>query len=75
MIPQNTVIITKEMTKQLDAEQTMILRELERYDSWFNSIQFQLIGAIGKLKLLAKKWFKFIHAISITNLFKVYKAT
>ncbi len=55
MIPQNTIIITKEMTKQLDAEQTMILKELERYDSWFNTIQFQLIGAIDKLKLLTKK--------------------
>ncbi len=55
MIPQNTTIITKEMTKQLDAEQTMILKELERYDSWFNIIQFHFISTIGKLKLLAKK--------------------
>ncbi len=55
MIPQNTTIISKEMIKQLDAEQAMILKELERYDSWFNTIQFQLIGTIGKLKLLTKK--------------------
>jgi hypothetical protein len=55
MIPQNTTIITKEMTKQLDAEQTMILKELERYDSWLNIIQFHFISTIGKLKLLAKK--------------------
>ncbi len=55
MIPQNTTIITKEMKKQLDVEQAMILKELERYDSWFNNIQFHLIGAIGKLKLLTKK--------------------
>jgi len=70
MIPQNTTIITQEMKKQLDAEQTMLLKELERYDSWFNTIQFHFIGAIGKLKLLTKKWFKFIHAMSITNLFQ-----
>ena len=55
MIPQNTTIITKEMKKQLDVEQAMILKELERYDSWFNNIQFHCIGAIGKLKLLTKK--------------------
>jgi hypothetical protein len=67
MIPQNTVIITKEMTKQLDAEQTMILRELERYDSWFNTVQFQLIGAIGKLKLLTKKM------VQIYPRYKYYK--
>ena len=55
MIPQNTTIITKEMKRQLDVEQAMILKELERYDSWFNNIQFHCIGAIGKLKLLTKK--------------------
>ncbi len=70
MIPQNTTIISKEMIKQLDTEQAMILKELERYDSWFNIIQFHFISTIGKLKLLTKKWFKFIHAISITNLFQ-----
>ena len=55
MIPQNTTIISKEMIKQLDAEQAMILKELERYDSWFNTIQFHFISTIGKLKLLTKK--------------------
>ncbi len=55
MIPQNTTIITKEMIKKLGTEQIIILKELEKYDSWFNSIQFELINAIGKLKFLAKK--------------------
>ncbi len=55
MIPQNTTIITKEMKKQLDVEQAMILKELEWYDSWFNNIQFHFIGAIGKLKLFLQK--------------------
>jgi hypothetical protein len=55
MIPQNTTFITKEMIKQFYVEQTEVQKELERYDSWFNTIQFQLIVAIGKLKLLTKK--------------------
>ena len=55
MIPQNTTIITKEMIKQLDIEQTVIQKELEKYNSWFNAIQFQFISGIGKLKLLTKK--------------------
>ena len=71
MIPQNTTIITKEMIKQLDAEQTVIQKELERYNSWFNTIQFQFIVDIGKLKLLTKKLFKFSHVLSITNLLQV----
>ncbi len=55
MIHQNTTIITKEMIKQLDVEQTVIQKELEKYNSWFNAIQFQFISGIGKLKLLTKK--------------------
>ncbi len=49
-IPQNTTIFTKEMVRKLDMEQRVIQKELERYDSWFNTIKFQLIVAIGKLK-------------------------
>ncbi len=49
-IPQNTTIFTKEMVRQLAREQRIIHKELERYDSWFNTIKFQLIVAIGKLK-------------------------
>jgi len=49
-IPQNTTIFTKEMIRKLDREQRVIQKELERYDSWFNTIKFQLIVAIGKLK-------------------------
>ena len=49
-IPQNTTIFTKEMVRKLDTEQRVMRKELERYDSWFNSIKFQLIFAIGKLK-------------------------
>ena len=49
-IPQNTTIFTKEMVRQLAREQRIIQKELERYDSWFNTIKFQLIVAIGKLK-------------------------
>ena len=49
-IPQNTTVFTKEMVKKLDWEQRVIQKELERYDSWFNTIKFQLIVAIGKLK-------------------------
>jgi hypothetical protein len=43
------------MIKQLDAEQIVIHKELEKYNSWLNAIQFQFIGAIGKLKLITKK--------------------
>ncbi len=49
-IPQNTTIFTKEMVGQLAKEQRVIQKELERYDSWFNTIKFQLIVALGKLK-------------------------
>ncbi len=49
-IPQNTTVFTKEMVRKLDREQRVIQKELERYDSWFNTIKFQLIVAIGKLK-------------------------
>ena len=55
MIPPNTTIITKEMKNQVDAEQTVILKELERYNSWFNTILFQFIVELGKLKLVTKK--------------------
>ncbi len=70
MIPQNTTVVTKDMIKQFDVEHIEMQNEFERYNSWFNPIQFQLIGAIGKLKLLTKKkWFKFSPVVSITNLF------
>ena len=49
-IPQNTTVFTKEMVRQLDGEQRVMRKELERYDSWFNTIKFELIVAIGKLK-------------------------
>ena len=49
-IPQNTTVFTKEMVRKLDREQRVMRKELERHDSWFNSIKFQLIAAIGKLK-------------------------
>ena len=55
MIPQNTTIITKEMIKQFYVEQTEVQKELERYANGFNTIQFQLIVGIGKLKLITKK--------------------
>jgi len=54
-IPQNTTIFTKEMVRQLDREQRVIRKELERYDSWFNIIRFNFIGALGKWKLVMKK--------------------
>jgi len=54
-IPQNTTIFTKEMVRQLDREQRVIRKELERYDSWFNNIRFNFICAIDKLKLARKK--------------------
>jgi hypothetical protein len=68
MIPQNTIVITKEMINQFDVEKTEMQSEFERYNSWFNPFQFQLIGAIGKLKLFTKKWFKFSPFVSTTNL-------
>ena len=70
MIPQNTIVITKEMIKQFGVEQTEMQYEFERCNSWFNPIQFQLIGAIDKLKLFTKKWFKFSPFLSTTNLFE-----
>jgi len=54
-IPQNTTIFTKEMVRQLDRKQRVIRKELERYDSWFNTIHFNFICAIDKLKLVRKK--------------------
>jgi len=49
-IPQNTTVFTKEMVRQLAREQRVMRKELERYDSWFNTIKFQIFVAIGKLK-------------------------
>jgi hypothetical protein len=49
-IPQNTTVFTREMIRQLSREQRVMQKELERYDSWFNVIQFHLIVTIGKLK-------------------------
>jgi predicted methyltransferase len=54
MIPQNTIVITKEMINQFGLEITEMQSEFERYNSWFNAFQFQLFGAIGKLKLYKK---------------------
>jgi hypothetical protein len=54
MIPQNTIVITKEMINQFDVEKTEMQSEFESYNSWFNAFQFQLFGAIGKLKLYKK---------------------
>jgi len=49
-IPQNTTVFTKEMVRQLAREQRVMRKELERYDSWFNTVKFQIFVAIGKLK-------------------------
>ena len=68
MIPQNTIVITKEMINQFDVEKTEMQSEFEWYNSWFNPFQLQLIGAMGKLKLFTKKWFKFRPFVSSTNL-------
>jgi len=43
------------MINQFDLEITEMKNEFERYNSWLNPFQFQLIGAIGKLKLFTKK--------------------
>ena len=67
MIPQNTTVITKEMINQFDLEHIEMQNEFERYNSWFNPIQFQFIGALGKLKLLTKKMGQ------IQSLYEYYK--
>jgi len=41
MIPKNTKIVTKEMIRQLEIEQTEVLKELQRHYSWFNMIKHQ----------------------------------
>ncbi len=69
LIPQNTTIITKEMIKQFDAEQTVIQKELENYNSWLHTTQVLIIEASNKLKLI-KKWFKFSQVLSSTSLFQ-----
>jgi len=67
LIPQYTIAITKEMINQFDLEKTEMQSEFERYNSWLNPIQSQLIGVMGKLKLFTKKWFKFSPFLSTTN--------
>ena len=44
VIPQNTTIFTKEMKRQLDRDQRVIRKELERYNNWFNTIHFLRSG-------------------------------
>ena len=53
--PQNTTIFTKEMIRQLDREQRVIRKELERYDSWINTIHFLRSGK--KVLTVAKRKF------------------
>ncbi len=69
MIPKNTTFITKEMMNQFDAEQTVIQKELEKYNSWFHTTQVLFIEASNKLKLI-KKWFKFSQVLSSKSLFR-----
>ena len=54
-IPQNTTIFTKEMVRQLDMEQRVIGKELEIYDSWFNTVEFLRSGK--KALTVAKRKF------------------
>jgi len=54
LIPQNTIVITKEMINQFDVEKTEMQSEFERYNSWLNPVQSQLTGVMGKLKLFKK---------------------
>lgn len=56
MIPQNTIILTMEMIRQLDMEQAEIKNELERYNSWLNIFQIQFVDVMGKLELVRKKF-------------------
>ena len=70
MIPQNTTVITKDMIKQFDVEHIEMQNEFERYNSWVNPIQFQLIGAIGKLKLLTKKMVQIQSRCEYYNFFR-----
>jgi len=46
MIPKNTKIVTKEMIRQLEIEQTEVLKELQRQYSWFNMIKHQFTSLI-----------------------------
>jgi len=55
MIPQNTIVITKEMINQFDLEITEMKNEFERYNSWLNPVQSQLTCVMDKLKLFLKK--------------------
>ncbi len=57
------------MIKQFDAEQTVIQKELENYNSWLHTTQILIIEASSKLKLI-KKWFKFSQVLSSTSLFQ-----
>jgi hypothetical protein len=41
MIPKNTKIVTKEMIRQLEIEQTEVLKELQRHYSRVNMIKHQ----------------------------------
>ncbi len=44
MIPKNTKIVTKEMIRQLEIEQTEVLKELQRHYSRVNNINFLRSG-------------------------------
>ena len=46
MIPENTKIVTKEMIRQLEIEQTEVLKELERQYSLVNMIKHQFTSLI-----------------------------
>jgi len=54
MIPQNTIVVTDNMIKELYQEQAKFEKELEEYSSWSISLK-DANNAITKFKLMISK--------------------
>lgn len=52
MIPKNTKIVTKEMIRQLEIEQSEILKELERHYGWFNRMRYGFVNIVRKIFIM-----------------------
>ena len=54
MIPQNTIVVTDNMIKELYQEQAKFEKELEEYSSWSRTLK-DANNAITKFKLMVSK--------------------
>ena len=55
MVPQHTTIFSKEMIKQLEEEQSVVIKELLAFEGWFTIVQSTIIGVGIKISHILRK--------------------